>query len=380
MQRISITPRNDWQQRVTDYGLTFHTIDGETYWDESCYYQFSSQEIDLLDDVTNELHRMCLKAVEYVIRQQAFAPFCIPDEFIPLIISSWERAQQSVYGRFDFAFDGTGQPKMLEYNADTPTALLEASVIQWFWLQDVRPEADQFNSIHERLLDRWQEIRVALDWADNQTLYFAAVANNEEDYITVNYLRDVAMQAGFTTEYLDMEQIGWNMQQRRLIDLNEQPIARIFKLYPWEWMVHEEFGQYLLKEPARFFEPAWKMLLSNKAILPVLWHLFPDHPNLLRAEWEPFSATYVKKPILSREGANIAIIRDGRMQLETPGSYTDCPCVYQELSPLPCFANNYPVIGSWVIGDTACGIGIREDNTPITHNTSRFVPHLFLPS
>ena len=52
-----------------------------------------------------------------------------------------------------YPYDGKAPPRLLEYNADTPTALLEASVAQWFWLQDCFPTADQFNSIHERLID-----------------------------------------------------------------------------------------------------------------------------------------------------------------------------------------------------------------------------------
>ncbi len=51
------------------------------------------------------------------------------------------------------------------------------------------------------------------------------------------------------------------------------------------------------------------MVLSNKAILPVLYELFPDSPNLLRAGFEPIGDTYVVKPIYSREGSNVANLR-----------------------------------------------------------------------
>jgi glutathionylspermidine synthase len=43
---------------------------------------------------------------------------------------------------------------------------------------------------------------------------------------------------------------------------------------------------------------------------------------------------------------------------------------------LPCFEGNYPLIGSWVIGQQPAGIGIREAGTLVTDNLSRFVPHL----
>ncbi|HSZ87188.1 MAG TPA: glutathionylspermidine synthase family protein, partial [Puia sp.] len=125
-------------------------------------------------------------------------------------------------------------------------------------------------------------------------------------------------------------------------------------------------------------EPAWKMILSNKAILPILWELYPHHPNLLPAYFEENNMEeFVKKPILSREGANISIISNGRTIESTEGEYGKEGFIYQEYFPLPVFnGNNYPLIGSWIIGQEPAGIGIRESNQLITDNISRFIPHL----
>jgi glutathionylspermidine synthase len=148
-------------------------------------------------------------------------------------------------------------------------------------------------------------------------------------------------------------------------------------------MVREEFGQHLTKSSVIWVEPAWKMLLSNKGILPVLWELYPDHPNLLEASWrEPATErAWVRKPMLGREGANITLHAPGK-DLETDGDYGEEGFIYQDLAALKSFDGKYPVIGSWVIGhkegDTAAGIGIRESDTPITTNLSQFVPHLFV--
>jgi glutathionylspermidine synthase len=141
-------------------------------------------------------------------------------------------------------------------------------------------------------------------------------------------------------------------------------------------MLQEQFGQKLLEVGTNWLEAPWKMVLSNKAILPVLSQLFPESPYLLRAAWEPLASTYVRKPIFGREGANIAFIQDGQTMFETEGPYQDSSCIYQELCPLPRFDGNYMVIGSWMVNGHACGIGIREDQSPITQNTSRFVPHI----
>ena len=58
-------------------------------------------------------------------------------------------------------------------------------------------------------------------------------------------------------------------------------------------------------------------------------------------------------------------------------SYGEEGFVYQGVAPLPDSTADYPVIGSWIVGDEPAGIGIREDDSPITRNSSRFVPHYF---
>jgi glutathionylspermidine synthase len=82
--------------------------------------------------------------------------------------------------------------------------------------------------------------------------------------------------------------------------------------------------------------------------------------------------------LYSREGANVSITTGGQT-LEQPGEYGDEGFIWQAYHPLPRFGGNYPVIGSWIVGEEAAGIGIREDDSPITKNSSRFVPHYFVP-
>jgi glutathionylspermidine synthase len=374
MKREDRVPRIDWPKKVEDLGFDFHTFDGEVYWDERACYRFTADEIDTVEAATAELQERVIEAVESVIEKGDFGRFAVPEPFHRVIEESWNDDERSLYGRFDLSWDGHGEPKLLEYNADTPTALLEASVVQWYWLQDVYPQHDQFNSIHEKLIDRWKELRAAFP---SGTVHFACDSESDEDRGTTDYLRDTATQAGIDTKPLDMREIGWNGS--RFVDLESRPIDVLFKLYPWEWMVREEFAEHLLKRTTRVLEPPWKMLLSNKAILPILWEKFPGHPNLLAASFEPgrFATDYVKKPIFSREGANVSINAGGRT-LEEPGTYGAEGYIWQAYHELPRFAGNYTVIGSWIIGEEPAGIGIREDDSPITKNTSRFVPHYFV--
>jgi glutathionylspermidine synthase len=359
---------------VEALGFGYHTLDNALYWDESHYYEFSYRQIKILEDASNKLHRLCLKAVDYVIRENLFEQFCIPEPFIKHIRTSWQRESPSIYGRFDLSWDGdlNKAPKLFEYNADTPTSLFEAGVVQWFWLKDFHAGWDQFNSIHEKLIYWWKQI---MPQFRKQTLYFSCLDEFPEDFINMSYLQDCAMQAGIETKFIAIGDIGWDGKDFR--DTEEQKIPCVFKLYPWEWLMHEEFAPHLLKADTRWIEPSWKMILSNKAILPVLWKLNPGHPNLLECYLNSPGGMhdYIRKPILSREGANVSLVENNHLMAETGGEYGSEGFVYQQLYKLPDFDGNHPVIGSWIIGGKSAGIGIRESKSLIIDNFSRFVPH-----
>jgi glutathionylspermidine synthase len=374
MQRHSFSRRPNWQAEVEQVGLTFHTSATGLYWDESAYYEFTADEVDELEAGANTLHQLCLQAAEAVIEHAWWERLGIPEAAVPSILRSWEEDDFSLYGRFDLAYDGQGPPKLLEYNADTPTALIEAAVAQWFWLQASFKGLDQFNSIHERLVAAWKS-------SGPGRVHFSSIKQFAEDEQTTRYLEDTCHQAGLETRHVYMEDIGWDKERQCFVDLEEEPIARCFKLYPWEWMWHEEFGQHLGQAPVRFIEPVWKMLLSNKGLLPVLWELFPGHPNLLPCfeSPEPLQGSFVRKPKLSREGSNVTIVEGGRTVQATEGEYGEEGFVYQALAPGGEFMGQYPVLGVWVVAHEAAGLGVREDSSRITGNLSRFVPHLFRP-
>ena len=145
MRRDTITPRRDWRERVEALGFDFHTIDGEPYWREDVCYRFTADEIDTLEDATAELHSLCLEAVDRIVSGGRCAELGLDEVTTRLVEQSWRAGEPTLYGRMDLSWNGTGEPKLLEYNADTPTALFETSVVQWYWLQDTRPQADQFN-------------------------------------------------------------------------------------------------------------------------------------------------------------------------------------------------------------------------------------------
>lgn len=371
MQRHTCEPRSNWQEQVASVGLTYHSHEAGPYWDESACYELSLAEVEALERAGATLHGLCLEAAEAVIDNQWWNRLSIPEPATPAILASWERDDFSLYGRFDLALSPGGEVKLLEYNADTPTALVEAAVAQWFWLQDFERSADQFNSIHERLIEAWRRC--------SGVIHFSSIKEHPEDEQTVLYLRDTCEQAGIPTRGVHVEDIGWDAQRKGFVDLQMEPVDRCFKLYPWEWLWQEEFAPHLAQARTQFIEPAWKMLLSNKGLLPILWELFPQHPLLLPAYETsgPLGETFVRKPRLSREGSNITWVERGTVIEETQGPYSEGPNIFQGIAPIAEFNGQRPVLGLWMIDQTPAGLGIREDSRRITGNLSRFVPHFF---
>ena len=385
MQRITCPERSDWRTTAEETGFDFHTIDGERYWDERAYYAFSLDEIeDQIEAPSGEIDAMCLELVSNAVDDEDYLRrLKIPETFWPLISESWHRDEGSLYGRLDLSFDGRGPAKLLEYNADTPTSIFEAAVFQWTWMEQaierriIPATADQFNSIHECLIDAWKKVGAG------RHVHLAGTTENAEDAATLAYLEDTARQAGLATTLIDIEDIGLR-DDGSFADLDDRSIELVFKLYPWEWMFHDAFGAKIADAPTRWIEPPWKAILSNKGILPLLWEMFPDHPNLLPAFFEDdpnaaeLGASFVRKPLYSREGANVALISDGVTVVEQQGPYGAEGFIRQAFAPLPNFSRQYPVLGSWLIDHTPCGLSIREDENPITGNTSRFLPHAIL--
>jgi glutathionylspermidine synthase len=374
MKRETCTVRPEWRKRCEDAGFSFHSIDG-VYWDEGFCYHFTEREIEDLEHATSELYDMCMDAAEHIIGKERFKELAIPEASWALIRESWDNDHPSLFGRFDLAWNGSGPPKLLEFNADTPTSLIEGSVAQWHWLEDVKPGKDQFNSLHEKLIAQWTWLKEEHGY---DHIHFTCVAESEEDGGNLDYLRDTAMQAGIEAPWISIEEIGWAAGENAFLDLDNQRIKTLFKLYPWEWMLADEFGDNLRRTNMRVIEPAWKMVLANKGLLPILWELFPNHPLLLPASFDRHKVLgdYVKKPLLSREGANVEIYKGGEV-IRADGTYGEEGFVYQQYTPIPSFDGNFVTIGSWIIGDEPAGIGLREDATEITMNTSRFLPHYF---
>ncbi|MBQ1044846.1 MULTISPECIES: glutathionylspermidine synthase family protein [unclassified Micromonospora] len=380
MRREASTPRPGWDDTIRAQGLVYvdtELPDGEimSYWDETAAYSFTLDEVLRLEEATEELHRMSVAAAEHVVARRRYAEFGIPEWAAEAVARSLRESPPTLYGRFDLWYDGSGPPKMLEYNADTPTALVEASIVQWYWLEHTRPDADQWNSLHERLVGAWAKIGAGLHERRTHVLW-SDEEESGEDQITAGYLAETARQAGLDVTLMPIQQVGWD--GRRFVDADDRPITTCFKLYPWEWMLAEPYGRPALDPgtPTTWIEPAWKLLLSNKALLAVLWELYPGHDYLLPAYLDsPRGMTeYVAKPLLGREGGSVRIVT-GDTEITNPGIYGDEGFCFQEFRALPEFEGNRTVLGSWIVDGESAGAGVRESESLITDGYARFLPH-----
>jgi glutathionylspermidine synthase len=403
--------RPAWETQVRSDGLVYldtETPDGEIikYWREGPYYEFDADEVAELDQHVRTIFEMCVAAGDHLVAHpETMRKMGIPEAAFAAIARSWEDEPPSVYGRFDLRYAGRSElaeadpslriPKLLEFNADTPTSLLESAVIQWRWHEFTQQGSDQWNSLHEMLIGAWRRQLGLLEKRIGRKLpraHFAYTAEEAsgEDQMNTTYLADTAREAGYEVDILLTEDIGLG-EDGRFYDTQRRPIEVLFKLYPWEWLVKDRFGQAVLADLSQpggtvWIEPIYKMLWSNKGLLPVLWQLFRDDAErsryLLPAYFadEPHDLTsYVAKPLLGREGANVRIFTEGRNIVQTPGEYGAEGFVVQEFAPLPDFAgiggSHYPVLGTWLVDGEPAGLAIREGDGLVTDNCSFFVPH-----
>jgi len=387
MFRVDSKERKHWRALAKEYGFGFHSVYEDPYWDESAYYQFTLEQIEKdIEDPTEELHQMCLQVVDKVVKDEYWLKkFQIPESMWQNVLSSWKQNEPSLYSRLDFAYDGKSHAKLYENNADTPTSLYETGFWQWLWLEDMvdshqlRRDTDQFNLLQELLIERFQNIATQ---QPGQTLHFSCCKDTVEDRGTVQYIEDCALEAGLSTSFVFVEDIGLN-NKNEFVDLNDQAIRWMFKLYPWEFMFREQYANNIQQAKVNWLEPMWKSIISNKALLPLLWKMFPNHPNLLPAYFPDDKQvssldSYVVKPLFAREGANISIVEKGKKTLQTEGPYGDEGVIIQAYHPLPKFGDNYTLIGSWLVNDKPAGMSIREDVSRVTQDLSRYIPHIIL--
>ena len=353
--------------------------------------QVREDEAEALYEAANTLYGMFVAAAEHVIERQRYLELGIPSNLVPLVEDSWARNDLHLYGRFDLAGGLDGLPiRLIEFNADTPTALFETSIVQWALLKaNGMDETRQFNNLHEmlgenfrRLVTRDHPLGEFAERYAGEKLLFSSLGGLAEDERTVRYLQRVAHEAGLYTDFCFLHEAGFTADEG-VFNRDGQLADFWFRLYPWEDIAAEELElTRLLAKMARqgrtrILNPAYTLLFQSKGMLALLCELFPDSPYLPRAAFEPLpGVAQVRKKLFGREGANMTLLSaTGEVLHQTDGPYGHHKDVYQERVDFAQDAQgrNYQA-GVFHVGE-ACALGFRRGGD-ILDNMSKFVGHI----
>jgi len=378
----------------TDYleslGFVWHTDVDETPYISDALVVVTQHEAQAYYKATNELYDMYVEAAEHVVENNLFHEIGIPFNLVDVIKESWENdVHWHLYGRFDLAGGINGEPiKLLEFNADTPTALFETAIVQWAMLkQNNMEESSQFNATYEALLDNFKRlVTLEEDVSDFESRYegwkflFTSVRGNAEEENTVRLLQHIATEAGYETEFSFMDEVEFDDEG---VYYQDQSYELWFKLIPWEDIALEESDLAMLltniikNQKAIIFNPAYTLLFQSKGLLKILWDLYPNHPLLLESSFEPLEGQkQVKKPIFGREGGNVSILDENASELESvDGDYANHKMLYQAYTELATDANGDSYQAGVFYAYEACGLGFRKGGK-ILDNGSKFVGHV----
>lgn len=379
----------------TDYleslGFVWHTDRDETSYISDALVVISEEEAEAYYEATNTLYDMVVDAAEHIIENNLFHEIGIPFNLVEVIKESWENdVHWHLYGRFDLAGGVDGKPiKLLEFNADTPTALFETAIIQWAMLKKNGLEEErQFNALYESLVDNFkrlvtleEDVSTFEERYDGWNFLFTSVRGNSEEENTVRLLQHIATEAGFQTEFAYIDDIEFSPEDG--IFYEDKNYELWFKLIPWEDIALEESDLAMLltniikNQKAIIFNPAYTLLFQSKGLLKILWDLYPDHPLLLESSFEPLEGKkQVRKPVFGREGGSISILDEASNAIETvAGDYDSHKMVYQAYTELATDTDGQSYQAGVFYAYEACGLGFRKGGR-ILDNMSKFVGHI----
>jgi len=341
-------------------GYTWHNDEDGEYIVKDKFIAVTQVEVDAYKDASNELYEMYVQGAEYVIKNNLYEALDIPEGLVKEIQRSFkEERENHLYGRFDLSGGIDAKPiKLIEFNADTPTLLLESAAIQELMLRfHGDTSLEQFNTIYSNVAEKFVKISEQKNGSFSKFL-FSSVEGIKEEEVTVKFLEDMAKSRGLITAFEVLEEC-------------EETMAYDFwfKLYPWEDMLN-----FCTNKDTVMLNPAFTLLYQSKGMLAVLYELFPDSPYLLKTSFEAIKEKYVKKRMFGREGANIDIVYNGKLLKHTDGIYEEYKAVYQEYVDFVRDESGKYYQAGVFYSDGACGLSFRRGEE-ILDDMSEFVAH-----
>lgn len=346
---------------------------------------------------TNELHLLYLNATDVVLKNDTLLRrFNIPEALWSKIRLSWKKQQtQMITGRLDFCLDERGL-KVYEYNADSASCYAETGLILSKWAKKAKLSRglNAGRNLTNALIASWEH-------SDAEPFIHIMQDRDKEERYHALFMQRMLKAAGFRTKIIKgVLDLAWN-ENGNIVDDEGRIIRCVWKTWAWETVL-EQFrkNKGLLHEPLtrknkprkrvylmdvllsptiHVYEPLWTIIPSNKAILPILWSLYPNHPYLLESTFDLSSHLkkegYAIKPIAGRQGRNIQLVSTDKQGLdEAKDPLGKQNNIYQQLWCLPKVDSRYIQICTFTVSGHYGGACVRSNSLGVIKGRSDMLP------
>ena len=381
----------------------------------------SPEHVSVLRTASSRLYQLMVR-LAVVLQQaddQSLLDIGIPLPALPYVHLVMPEMPAVMCGRFEFAWTAEG-PKLLEFNAETPTFVVElfhmnGQVCKDFGLVD--PNVD----CQEQLIQAMHStITASLSWIgmhqrDSISVVFSSYADRKEERGTVEFYRNLLTSIGdlpYKTSFRGLNEL--RVTPDCLFTADGERVDVLYKLYPTEHLIEDEapdgmpVGLALLelvrKRQLAILNPPVAFVLQNKALMAILWAMHMVESELFTSEehmWIEqyvlpsyldahdvqgqvvFAGAYVVKPVFGREGASITI-RTGQQVVGQSEQhlYENQVKMYQQYVALPTttvqteegLTDVHLIHNCFVVAGIPSAIGVRASQKLILDDNAYFLP------
>ncbi|AFC31935.1 hypothetical protein PM3016_5220 [Paenibacillus mucilaginosus 3016] len=327
-------------------------------------HRLSPELLAEMRGAAEKLGRLYARTVETVQQggEELWRELGLPEAAFGAIRLRFDGEKATLIGRFDFAETPQGL-KMLEFNSDTPTGIVEAfhvngRVCAAYGARDPNAGcAAMLPKAFGRMLDLY---RTAGYPAEH--IFFSALDWHEEDAGTTKYLlANSSLEGAQFVPLADLRVQGERLWAEKPGEGEPVPVDILYRLHAIEKLAEDRdtdgypTGEHVLRLIAErklaVINPPSGFAAQTKALQALIWNLHQAGEFYTEEEHEAISrymlptylepafaegSAYVSKPILGREGSGVTIYEKGAAA-EASGDeeYGHQPMVYQQYAPLP---------------------------------------------
>lgn len=322
MHRVALPSRSLWNPAL--YKKDFLSELG--YWNEGFGYEISQSQAEHIRKAASKLSQLVEEALVYVfsnddvLSQFIFTPSEKTNaKILQLLKDSWQndRSKARILERWDMAYDGTHDPKLLEINSSffgltSGTGPIQEGYIKWLKKQPGYEDAQTFGNLGPAIVasfkNRINEVCIRKTTPIPVLAYSFDAYDDRSVQSDAAFIRKCISAAGQSVVDITLNHLHYDFMSGHTLFIRENRINRMkfriprskinvhpfppqaFRLKTDNAYFHIDFGNYVTqiaapevppKIPSANLMPFWTHLLDNKVFLAVLFQLFPDHENLL---------------------------------------------------------------------------------------------------